>query len=187
MRHQLAECHEQQGHWLSEMQVWRNTFALLGGVMPSAQIQAPQATASGQRQVSPVAAEGSNIMPRLAFRSDPAEIRRPCHGSSPPNGAHALRESTPQAGSTAGEEAKMHLCYHQYIQRQKITSQPGQAQACVQGEWFRICKLSATDEGCTPMSSWLQQGCHSGSSQSACCSLHACCGLQKSTAGLITH
>ncbi|KAL0053332.1 hypothetical protein WJX82_004422 [Trebouxia sp. C0006] len=103
MRHQLAESHEQQAKWLSEMQTWRNTFAILGGVMPSAQIQAPQQTASGQRQVSPVAAEGSNIMPRLAFRPDPAEIRRPCQGSSPPNGALAPRESTPQAGSTAGD------------------------------------------------------------------------------------
>lgn len=103
IRHQLAECHEQQGNWLAEMQGWRNTFALLGGVMPSAHIHAPQQTASGQRQVSPVAAEGSNIMPRQAFRPDPAEIRRPCQGSSPLNGAHAPRESTPQAGSTAGD------------------------------------------------------------------------------------
>ncbi|DBA78775.1 hypothetical protein WJX77_007638 [Trebouxia sp. C0004] len=103
IRHQLAECHEQQGKWLVEMQGWRNAFALLGGVMPSAHIQAPQQTASEQRQVSPVAAEGSNIMPRLAFRPDPAEVGRPCQGSSPPNGAHAPRESTPQAGSTAGD------------------------------------------------------------------------------------
>ncbi|KAL0021406.1 hypothetical protein WJX79_002528 [Trebouxia sp. C0005] len=102
IRHQLAECHEQQGNWLAEMQGWRNTFALLGGVMPSAQIQAQQ-TASVQRQVSPVAAEGSNIMPRLAFRPEPTENRRPCHGSSPPSGACGPRESTPQAGSTAGD------------------------------------------------------------------------------------
>lgn len=137
IRHQLAECHEQQGKWLAEMQGWRNTFALLGGVMPSAQIQAQQ-TASVQRQVSPVAAEGSNIMPRLAFRPEPTENRRPCHGSSPPSGACGPRESTPQAGSTAGEEAKMHLCDQQYIaqsaQRRRIISQPGQAQACAQGE-----------------------------------------------------
>ena len=142
------------------MQGWRNTFALLGGVMPSAQIQAPQQTASGQRQVSPLAAEGSNVMPRLAFRPDPAEMRRPCQGSSPPNGAHAPRESTPQAGSTAGEEGKMHLCNKHHIaqsaQRQRVASQPGQAQACVQGEWLHICILSATERGCTLMSSWLQ-------------------------------
>lgn len=191
MRHQLAESHEQQAKWLSEMQTWRNTFAILGGVMPSAQIQAPQQTASGQRQVSPVAAEGSNIMPRLAFRPDPAEITRPCQGSSPPNGALAPRESTPQAGSTAGEEAKMHLCDQQYnalsAQRQQITSQPGQAQACGQGEWLRICIWSATGKGCTPMSSWVQHSCHSGSSQNACCSLHACCYLQKSITGVMNH
>lgn len=177
MRHQLAESHEQQAKWLAEMQTWRDTFAILGGMMPSAQLQAPQQTASGQRQVSPVAAEGSNIMPRLAFRPDPAEIRRPCQGSSPPNGALAPRESTPQAGSTAGEEAKMHLCDKHHIaqsaQQQRITSQTGQAQACGQGEWLRICIRSATAKGCTLMLSWLQQGCHSGSSQNAVCSLHA--------------
>ncbi len=118
--------------------------------MPSAHIQAPQQTASEQRQVSPVAGEGSNIMPRLAFRPEPADIRRPCQGSSPPNAAHARRESTPQAGSTAGEEGKIRLCDQQYIaqsaQRQRITSQPGQAQACAQGEWLRICVLSATEK-----------------------------------------
>ncbi len=191
MRHQLAESHKQQEKWLAEMQTWRNTFAILGGVVPSAQIQAPQQTASGQRQESPVAAEGSNIMPRLAFRPDPAEIRRPCHGSSPPNGALAPRESTPQAGSTAGEEAKMHLYDQQYIaqsaQRQRVTSQPGQAQAFVPGEWLHICILSATDTGCIAMSSWLQQVRHLGSSRSAYSHLHACCCLHKSTAGVMNH
>ena len=55
----------------------------------------------------------------------------------------------------------------------------------VSGCAFVYCLLQK--KACTPMSSWLQRRCFSGSSQSACHSLHTCCYLQKSTAGVMNH
>ena len=59
-------------------------------------------------QVSPVGGEGSNIMPMpwAPPRPDPSEVR----GAAPRGcGDQGVREATPQAGSTAGEENRLNV------------------------------------------------------------------------------
>lgn len=105
MQQQLQQIHEQHRQWSVDINRWRKAFRGLAGDEVSAEPEPAQlAAASGRMQISPLAAEGSNIMPRQAFRPDPAEVRRARQGSSPPNGeAQAQRDATPQAGSTAGD------------------------------------------------------------------------------------
>lgn len=103
MQQQLQQIHEQHRRWSVDINRWRKAFRGLAGDEVSAEPEPAQlAAASGRMQISPLAAEGSNIMPRQGARPDPTEVRRARQGSSPPNG-QAQRDATPQAGSTAGQ------------------------------------------------------------------------------------
>ncbi len=108
MQRQLQSCIERQLRWDSQMSKWRDTFGLIAKLGSSAEA-APEQGNSELMQVSPVGGEGSNVMPRLAAGPDPSEVRRGARqGSSPPNGVtQAMRDSTPHAGSTAGEQARL--------------------------------------------------------------------------------
>lgn len=63
-------------------------------------------------QISPVGAEGSNVMPGQPARAEAAEVRR--QGAQNSLLTHVGRDGTPHAGSTAGEAAhpSTAMCLH---------------------------------------------------------------------------
>lgn len=77
--------------------------------------------AAEQMQISPVGAEGSNVMPGQPARLEAAEVRR--GGVHSTLLAHVRRDGTPHAGSTAGEEARPSNALH------TLTAQPPGKQA----------------------------------------------------------
>ena len=76
----------------------------------------PGQDAAEQMQISPVGAEGSNVMPGQPARMEAAEVRRGAEHSN--LHAHLRRDGTPHAGSTAGEDAPPSNALH------VLTAQP---------------------------------------------------------------
>lgn len=95
----------------------------------------PGQDAAEQMQISPVGAEGSNVMPGQPARLEAAEVRRGAEHSNLL--AHLRRDGTPHAGSTAGEEAVL------------LTAQllPGKVHTLCKAEaelYLKHCQLSST-------------------------------------------
>lgn len=79
---------------------WRAAFSIVGNPSVTRQVQ----DASEQMQISPMGAEGSNVMPGQPARADAADTRKDAVQSNLL--LHLRRDGTPHAGSTAGEATR---------------------------------------------------------------------------------
>lgn len=103
----LRTCEQSHRGVAEQINSWRTLFSAAG-----TSVACQQQDASEQMQLSPVGAEGSNVMPGQPARAEAAEVRR--HGVQNSLLTHVGRDGTPHAGSTAGEGARPStaICLH---------------------------------------------------------------------------
>lgn len=94
----LRTCEQSHRGVAEQIHSWRTLFSAAG-----TSVACQQQDASEQMQISPVGAEGSNVMPGQPARAEAAEVRR--LGVQNSLLTHLGRDGTPHAGSTAGEGA----------------------------------------------------------------------------------
>lgn len=103
----LRTCEQSHQGVAEQINSWRTLFSAAG-----TSVACQQQDASEQMQISPVGAEGSNVMPGQPARAEAAEVRR--QGVQNSLLTHVGRDGTPHAGSTAGEGAhpSTAMCLH---------------------------------------------------------------------------
>ena len=118
----LRACEQSQRGVTEQIHSWRTLFSAAG-----TSLACQQQDASEQMQISPVGAEGSNVMPGQPARAEAAEVRR--NGMQSTLLTHVGRDGTPHAGSTAGEGAQPSTAL--YLLTARPPGKVMHAQACL--------------------------------------------------------